>query len=216
MIYDINLIPKSYRKISREALFVITLGFVCCVALTTFFGIYVPLQEKKELSSLIKEEESELLSFTDMEVEYIHLLNQVDEISNSALTLETIKNSNLKMTQTLHDLEESIPKNIKVKGITLGDGILMIEGSSPTYREISQFIVKIRNMEDVLGVTFTNATAEEKLEDEDEGELHNFNMNVVLNTGISLSDLQLQLEEQLNGENNSDSDSGEASENEVN
>jgi len=216
MIYDINLIPKSYRKISREALFVITLGFVCCVALTTFFGIYVPLQEKKELSSLIKEKESELLSFTDMEVEYILLLNQVDEISNSALTLESIKNSNLKMTQTLHDLEESIPKNIKIKGITLVDGILMIEGSSPTYKEISQFIVKIRNMEDVLGVTFTNATAEEKLEDEDKGELHNFNMNVVINAGISLSDLQLQLEEQLNGENESVGDSGEASENEVN
>jgi len=163
MIYDINLIPKAKKNVSSETIFITTTLSLCCIALLIYFGFYLPIQQKYSLSKQISEQENELLSYSDTQEQYSSILNQVNEFIRTDLTLGTLKSSNLKMTKILNEIEKNIPKNVIVKTMTLEEGLLTIEGNAPSYQNIAQCIVKLRNMENVLGVTFTNAMKEETM-----------------------------------------------------
>lgn len=161
MIYDINLIPKTRKKVSNEAIFVTSALSLCCVAVIIYLGFFLPFQQKSTLSKQISDQENELLSYSDTQEQYFSLINQVEEISRTALTLDSIKSSNLKMTEIINDIESTTPKNIKIKTMSLSGGLLTMEGRASSYQEIAEYIVNLRNVENVQGITFTNATRDE-------------------------------------------------------
>jgi len=200
MIYDINLIPKVKKKASGEAVFITVSLCFCCTVLLGFFGFYMPMQQKLTLEKQIFAQEKELQSYGNSLETYTTLLNRVDEVSQTDLMLNTLKSSALKMTKFMNDIEKNIPQSIVVKRMSLMNGLLEIEGSSPSYQDVAQYIVNIRNIENVLDVTFMSATKDETMENVTmdtiseegssnvksdytkniKGQVHNFSLNVVL------------------------------------
>lgn len=70
-----------------------------------------------------------------------------------------------------------------------------MEGVSPTYKNIAQYIVKLRQLDDILGVVFTSAELEnpEASNGDKDMTMHKFSIKVTLKTNnstIAVPDLQ--------------------------
>ena len=77
----------------------------------------------------------------------------------------------------------------------LNTGLLTIEGTSLTYKEISQFMVNLRKQEDVLSVTFKDAAAQDE-DDESAGQDQPQDFTIYVN--LDVTDI---IAEQLNAIN---------------
>lgn len=161
---DINLIPKRNSIISAKMMFMVLVISMSGLILMGYFGLFLPLNEKRELKSTIKENEEELLLYSNVDATYAATLEQVENLVGLKTVFEALKNDNLKMTQTIKDLQENIPKNIIVNKIDYKDGELLMEGLSPTNKEIAQYIVKLRQLDYVLKVDFTSAEVDVSLD----------------------------------------------------
>lgn len=162
MIYDINLVPKNKKNASGKSNFLIVLiGLFTVIILAVFFFLF-PLQQKLSLIKQINALENELTAYSEVQTEYSSLVREEDHYNQVLTALDSLKGSRRKVTTLLDEIEGGMPKNAVMKSLNLEDGILTIVSSATSYREMAQFIVKLRSLEGVLDVTFTNATAQEE------------------------------------------------------
>ncbi len=161
MIYDINLVPKNKKNASGKINFLMLLiGLFGLVILAVFFFLF-PLQQKLSLMKQIQDKEDELAAYSEVQTEYNTLVSEANKQNQILASLDLLKDSRVKMTTLMDDIEGCMPKNVIVKSIALEDGLITIIGSASTYKEMAQFMVNLRKMNGVIAVTFTNATAEE-------------------------------------------------------
>ncbi|MDF2537650.1 MAG: hypothetical protein K0S76_671 [Herbinix sp.] len=161
MIHDINLIPRVKKKASGELTFITITLVLGLMVLTIFYGFYLPMQQKNSLIAQITEQEAELLNYSGTQHLYLDLLNQVQNINNTDEIINTIKASNIEIAKFMRELEVNIPPKVIIKNMSLTDGILNMEGTAPSYKEIAQYIVNLRNMNSVYKVTLMGAKKEE-------------------------------------------------------
>lgn len=157
MIYDINLIPKYKAKSaggSNTILLVITAAVVIALLL---FGYYFPYQEKLQLKNRIDRQEEALKACSDTEASFVSLQNGIEKINATDMMMDTIKSNPLRLTDMLNAIENSIPTDIIIRTMTLEAGMLTIDGTTPDYTKIAAFIVNLRKLEQVLGVTLLSA-----------------------------------------------------------
>lgn len=190
---DINLIPKRNNIISAQMMFLVLLVSMGSFILMGYYGLYLPLNEKKELNDKIKQSQEELLLYSDVEETYISLLDQINNLNNINTVFELIKSNSLKMTQIFKDFQKNIPKDIVINKISYTNGELLMEGLSPTYKELAQYIVNLRKLDYVLNVGFTSAEYKTPVVDQnngtvasngDEDNMYLFNITVSLKTYI--------------------------------
>lgn len=195
MIYDINLIPKSKVKTTGNTNTLLLLSALAAVVLLGILGFYFPFQQKLALENQITEQKSTLLSYSDTEETFTSLQNSLDEINTTNQMMDTIESNNLKITDMLNDIETNMPKNIVIKAMTLDAGMLTIEGISPTYTEVADFIVNLRNIENVGSVSFMSAQQDTSIGqgtsqlDSSTKQLFNFTLYVKYNTEDALAQL---------------------------
>jgi Tfp pilus assembly protein PilN len=163
MMYDINLIPKARKRVSGESIFITFALCLCIIAISTYFGFYLPLQQKYSLQKQITTQEMELESYANTQQIYTELSEQVDALNGEDILLNAIKSSDLKMTKLINDISENTPKGITLKSMILGDGKLTLEGLAPSYQEAAQYMVNLRGIENVQEVTILNAVKEENI-----------------------------------------------------
>ncbi len=214
MINDINLIPKSSKNTSRETLFVILGAYLCFTIVVVFFGYFIPLQQKSSVKHKIAEKEEELKQYADMDDTYIKLTDTISEMENKVTYFEALKNS-LKMSKVFNDLEENIPREINISNMSLAEGILTIAGVSPSYKEVAQYMVKIRGVDYVKDVTFSSAVLED---DEEDSNKKLYDFNIYVNLDMPKIELVSESEstEDTNEEDTSEDTEGETVENEAN
>lgn len=210
MIYDINLLPKRKNKVSGKTLFTIFSFIILGIGVLAFFGIYLPLNMKNQLSDKIKRQQRELQTYTANDVQFIELTEQINNLKQMISALDELKNNRFQGTKILDSIEESIPKNIVVESISLESNLLTLEALSPSYREIAQFVVKAREIEKVLDVKFTNAYLQPDTEEQaGNKELYRFQIFITLDA----QDLITVLEQ---GSTEAESGNGEVDGNEAN
>ncbi len=204
MINDINLIPKNSKNASKETMFIFTVAYLCLAVIIVFFGYFIPLHQRNQIKSKIAQKEEKLQQYADIKETYINLTDTLREMQNKVTYFEALKNS-LKMSQVFDDLEANIPRNINIVNLSLAEGTLTINGVSPSYEEAAQYMVKLRKLDYVNDVSFTNAVLED--DEENSEELYDFSIDVYLNMPEISMDVQ---------DESADDTEGEASENEAN
>ncbi len=210
MINDINLIPKGSKKEARKEMLSYAFVYLWLVVVLVFAGYLIPLLQKSQTASRIAEKEYELQKYRDTDESYIQLTNTLADMKDRVAYFELLRNS-LKMSQIFKDMETNIPQGINISNMSLIEGTLNISGDSPSYKEVAQFIVKLRGLDYVNNINFSNAALED--EEENADELYNFNMIVTLN----ISEPAVVPEGEAGGETDADTkEEGEASENEAN
>lgn len=187
MIYDINLIPKTKKKTSDESILVTTILILCLFILMGYYGVFVPLQNKYMIDKQIKAKEFELRAYSETLATYNTLLEQTSSLRETDMLLDSIKNDGLVMTELLNNIENSIPDKISFKRLNLTDNLLTVEATAPSYREVAQFIVKLRKFDQVENVIFMNAKSD------NENQTHDFTINITLNTTNIINSLQEDL-----------------------
>lgn len=209
MIYDINLIPRAKKKASNESVLLMTILGICLISVTLYFGVYIPINEKTSLEKQISVQEKELENFKKLEDTYLELLDQKVSIYATIATLDFIQDNKFEMTKIINYLEKEMPKAITLDKITLSGSVLNVEGTANSYREIAQFIIKLRKMDNVTNVTFLSAQAvdNESIQDEQQNftikvEIVNYDtldqiINEAQNAGSTI-----QEEEAVSGEAN--------------
>lgn len=199
MIYDINLIPKAKKNPLSTAYLIAFLIFLASSVLIAVFGFYLPFKEKNSLKDLIKEQEREIASSLEEQNTYATLLDQTAAISQTSISLDYLKENNLKMTKLMKDLENNMPEGILCSEMSLEGGLLIIKGISPTYTEMAAFIVKLRKMENVSQVTFLNAAMEDAADDADEkAAMYTFEIDVRFSLVDAFTQLQMEQTADLN------------------
>ena len=183
---DINLIPKINGFVSTKTMIIVILASMCSFLMMGFCGVFLPLWEKNELNNKIMQKQEKLLLYSNVEVTYITLLDKINKLNNLNTVFESLKSNQNKMTEIFKDFQENIPDNITIHNISYSNEVLLMDGVSPSYKEIASYIVNLRKLEYVKNVGFTSAEYKMPVNTDtgngDEDSMYQFNISVSLKT----------------------------------
>ncbi|HPT77844.1 MAG TPA: PilN domain-containing protein [Candidatus Atribacteria bacterium] len=161
MNYDINLLPKSDKGLSGFDMFLIVLIIFAIILAVAYAGFYLPLSNKARLSKEIANKEKELERLNEQLVEYTDLVNLVSDLEAKFDIIKALQKDYFRTSLFLSYLEQSLPDEIVLKSVDIDGKNAGINGISPNLNLIAQFIVNLRNHENISDVIFTEARLSE-------------------------------------------------------
>ncbi len=192
MNLDINLLPKSKKRLTGIDALLLALIIIGILALLAYFAFYAPINHKKTLEKQIEDRKIELEKVTKDVEEYTSLLENVAVQKDKNNTISSIKDSYILNTTLLEDIEMSLHKSISITDIRLTQSNIVIKGISDDYDNIAQSIVNLREKDYFVTVKFN--VVELKEDAEESKEYYTFDMSI--NLAKSIDDQSLEEDSQ--------------------
>lgn len=192
MNLDINLLPKSKKRLTGIDALLLALIIIGILALLAYFAFYAPINHKKTLEKQIEDRKIELEKVTKDVEEYTSLLENVAVQKDKNNTISSIKDSYILNTTLLEDIEMSLHKSISITDIRLTQSNIVIKGISNDYDNIAQSIVNLREKDYFVTVKFN--VVELREDAEESKEYYTFDMSI--NLAKSIDDQSLEEDSQ--------------------
>ena len=192
MNLDINLLPKSKKRLTGKDALLLALIIIGILALLAYFAFYAPINHKKTLEKQIEDRKIELEKVTKDVEEYTSLLENVAVQKDKNNTISSIKDSYILNTTLLEDIEMSLHKSISITDIRLTQSNIVIKGISDDYDNIAQSIVNLREKDYFVTVKFN--VVELKEDAEESKQYYTFDMSI--NLAKSIDDQSLEEDSQ--------------------
>lgn len=192
MNLDINLLPKSRKRLTGIDALLLALIIIGILALLAYFAFYAPINHKKTLEKQIEDRKIELEKVTKDVEEYTSLLENVAVQKDKNNTISSIKDSYILNTTLLEDIEMSLHKSISITDIRLTQSNIVIKGISDDYDNIAQSIVNLREKNYFVTVKFN--VVELKEDAEESKQYYTFDMSI--NLAKSIDDQSLEEDSQ--------------------
>ena len=192
MNLDINLLPKSKKRLTGIDALLLALIIIGILALLAYFAFYAPINHKKTLEKQIEDRKIELEKVTKDVEEYTSLLENVAVQKDKNNTISSIKDSYILNTTLLEDIEMSLHKSISITDIRLTQSNIAIKGISDDYDNIAQSIVNLREKDYFVTVKFN--VVELKEDAEESKQYYTFDMSI--NLAKSIDDQSLEEDSQ--------------------
>lgn len=192
MNLDINLLPKSKKRLTGIDALLLALIIIGILALLAYFAFYAPINHKKTLEKQIEDRKIELEKVTKDVEEYTSLLENVAVQKDKNNTISSIKDSYILNTTLLEDIEMSLHKSISITDIRLTQSNIVIKGISDDYNNIAQSIVNLREKDYFVTVKFN--VVELREDAEESKEYYTFDMSI--NLAKSIDDQSLEEDSQ--------------------
>jgi Tfp pilus assembly protein PilN len=192
MNLDINLLPKSKKKLTGIDALLLALIIIGILALLAYFAFYAPINHKKTLEKQIEDRKIELEKVTKDVEEYTSLLENVAVQKDKNNTISSIKDSYILNTTLLEDIEMSLHKSISITDIRLTQSNIVIKGISDDYDNIAQSIVNLREKDYFVTVKFN--VVELREDAEESKQYYTFDMSI--NLAKSIDDQSLEEDSQ--------------------
>ena len=192
MNLDINLLPKSKKRLTGIDALLLALIIIGILALLAYFAFYAPINHKKTLEKQIEDRKIELEKVTKDVEEYTSLLENVAVQKDKNNTISSIKDSYILNTTLLEDIEMSLHKSISLTDIRLTQSNIVIKGISDDYDNIAQSIVNLREKDYFVTVKFN--FVELKEDAEESKQYYTFDMSI--NLAKSIDDQSLEEDSQ--------------------
>ncbi len=192
MNLDINLLPKSKKRLTGIDALLLALIIIGILALLAYFAFYAPINHKKTLEKQIEDRKIELEKVTKDVEEYTSLLENVAVQKDKNNTISSIKDSYILNTTLLEDIEMSLHKSISITDIRLTQSNIVIKGISDDYDNIAQSIVNLREKDYFVTVKFN--FVELKEDAEESKQYYTFDMSI--NLAKSIDDQSLEEDSQ--------------------
>jgi Tfp pilus assembly protein PilN len=192
MNLDINLLPKSKKKLTGIDALLLALIIIGILALLAYFAFYAPINHKKTLEKQIEDRKIELEKVTMDVEEYTSLLENVAVQKDKNNTISSIKDSYILNTTLLEDIEMSLHKSISITDIRLTQSNIVIKGISDDYNNIAQSIVNLREKDYFVTVKFN--VVELREDAEESKQYYTFDMSI--NLAKSIDDQSLEEDSQ--------------------
>lgn len=192
MNLDINLLPKSKKRLTGIDALLLALIIIGILALLAYFAFYAPINHKKTLEKQIEDRKIELEKVTKDVEEYTSLLENVAVQKDKNNTISSIKDSYILNTTLLEDIEMSLHKSISITDIRLTQSNIVIKGISDDYDNIAQSIVNLREKDYFVTVKFN--VVELREDAEESKQYYTFDMSI--NLAKSIDDQSLEEDSQ--------------------
>lgn len=192
MNLDINLLPKSKKRLTGKDALLLALIIIGILALLAYFAFYAPINHKKTLEKQIEDRKIELEKVTKDVEEYTSLLENVAVQKDKNNTISSIKDSYILNTTLLEDIEMSLHKSISITDIRLTQSNIAIKGISDDYDNIAQSIVNLREKDYFVTVKFN--VVELREDAEESKQYYTFDMSI--NLAKSIDDQSLEEDSQ--------------------
>lgn len=192
MNLDINLLPKSKKRLTGIDALLLALIIILILALLAYFAFYAPINHKKTLEKQIEDRKIELEKVTKDVEEYTSLLENVAVQKDKNNTISSIKDSYILNTTLLEDIEMSLHKSISITDIRLTQSNIVIKGISDDYDNIAQSIVNLREKDYFVTVKFN--VVELREDAEESKQYYTFDMSI--NLAKSIDDQSLEEDSQ--------------------
>lgn len=202
---DINLLPKKRSgDITKLASgFIVTIFILLAVVALVF--VYMPNMEKRKVKKDIEYKESQIAEITATRDEYNRLLEELKLLREKNTIFNNIKERNLAFSGILEGFEPITPTSIVLEELTYAAGFLNIKGTTPSALELSQYMVNLRKLDNVIIVSLTSMELEtERSEEDTTPELYDFELSVVF-----YEDINEEAEEDIEEEAGEDIESQE-------
>lgn len=188
MNLDINLLPKSKKRLTGIDALLLALIIIGILALLAYFAFYAPINHKKTLEKQIEDRKIELEKVTKDVEEYTSLLENVAVQKDKNNTISSIKDSYILNTTLLEDIEMSLHKSISITDIRLTQSNIAIKGISDDYDNIAQSIVNLREKDYFVTVKFN--VVELREDAEESKQYYTFDMSINLTKSIDDQSLE--------------------------
>ncbi|HZK34730.1 MAG TPA: PilN domain-containing protein [Bacillota bacterium] len=171
MNLDVNLLPKSSKKLGGFDAFLLFIIIVGVLLIIAFFGFYTPINNKTTLENQIEDRKQELTIVTAKTKEYTDLVNRVSAQTDRNKTIVSLKDNYILQSAVLEDIELSLHRDIILTNISLTQSSIDIKGESNDYDTIAQSIVNLREKDYFVGGSFKSVEL-------DSEELYTFDMSI--------------------------------------
>ena len=191
---DINLLPRksSGEKTKLATGFIVAM--IILIVICTILFMYIPNMEKRSVKKEIEAKQAELAEQTATIGEYSQLNEEFIILKEKNTIFNNIIGENLAFSGILEGFEPITPTSIVLDELTYIGGILNIKGTTPSSLELSQYMVNLRKLDNVILVSLTSMELEpEESEEEDiTTELYTFDLSVLF-----YEDLEEEVEEDI-------------------
>src|SRR5690554_6512371 len=128
MNLDVNLLPKSKKRLSAVDTFLLILIIVGVFLIVAIVGFYLPINNKTTLENQIEDRKQELTIVTAKTKEYTDLVNRVSAQTDRNKTIVSLKDNYILQSAVLEDIELSLHRDIILTNISLTQSSIDIKG----------------------------------------------------------------------------------------
>ena len=181
---DINLLPKKRSGDITKIASGFILGIIILLAVVAVVFVYMPNMEKRRIKKDIEYTKSEIEKIAVTKEDYNKVLDELNILKEKNTIFKNIRSRNLAFSEILVDFESATPTSIVFDELNYSSGFLNIKGTTPSPLELSQFMVNLRRLDNVILVSLsTMEYGEEEVEDITH-EFYTFELSVFFYDGV--------------------------------
>ena len=193
---DINLLPKKRSGDITKIASGFILGIIILLAVVAVVFVYMPNMEKRRIKKDIEYTKSEIEKIAVTNEDFKKVADELFLLVKKNAIFSNIRSENLAFSGILEDFESATPTSIVLDELSYTSGFLNIKGKTPSPLELSQFMVNLRRLNNVILVSLSTMELESVQNPEDNTtNFYTFDLSVVF-----YEDVEEDLEEDIDSQ----------------
>lgn len=207
---DINLLPKKRSGDITKIASGFILGIIILLAVVAVVFVYMPNMEKRRIKKDIEYTKSEIEKIAVTNEDFKKVADELFLLVKKNAIFSNIRSENLAFSGILEDFESATPTSIVLDELSYTSGFLNIKGKTPSPLELSQFMVNLRRLDNVIIVSLSTMEYEEGREEDTTTGFYNFDFSVIFYEEVEEAEEDLEEDIDNQEETTDESDSEEA------
>lgn len=176
---DINLLPKKRSGDITKIASGFILGIIILLAVVAVVFVYMPNIEKRRIKKDIEYTKSEIEKIAVTKEDYNKVLDELNILKEKNTIFKNIRSRNLAFSEILVDFESATPTSIVFDELNYSSGFLNIKGTTPSPLELSQFMVNLRRLDNVILVSLSTVEYVEITGEDTNPGFYTFELSIV-------------------------------------
>lgn len=139
---DINLLKDFYRPKKTITMASYILTCLLAAALFTYFGVFVPLKEKRDLEVMVSSFSQTNSQYELIEKEYSEVSKKMEELKQKASGIYPLI-SDWKLSKVFQLIEEAIPQGVTLYSFSYDGSAVVLQGNARDDVEVARFEVML-------------------------------------------------------------------------
>ncbi len=149
---DLNLLPIRKSAISKQLLATIIALLIIVVGLVGYFFVFIPNNEKADVMKDIDNKEKSLDEYIGLDDEFNALIAERTSLNGLVASMDVVGNAKVLLSKVFVDIDNAVPVGVLLGSMEYTSNRMSFGGRTRGLVRISQFLVKLRQMDDVIAV----------------------------------------------------------------
>jgi len=159
--YDINLIPRKYRKPYSSKTIILIIGIIVIIASLFYLAASVPSMLKNNALAKRTQYDAQIAQLSEKETEFYEKAERRSMLSDKVEYLKTFEETKTDVVGIFDIIETTCPKNVVLSNVSINEEFVMLTGMAGSDSEIAVFALHLRNHDIFTSVFITSSTTTE-------------------------------------------------------